>query len=343
MFAHANGQGCGEAFAPRGERAMESMSKSDMIDQAAREWVRLLASGEAAATDLVAIRLWLAEPAHARAFERERAFWQDLELHGRLFAETAHASPTTRRGLRRFAPRWRPPIGKRAVAGAMAACLALALAGPDLALRLRADHIAPTGSIRSVTLADGSAAMLDSGSAIAVDYSNEQRRVALLRGRAWFNVKHGDKRPFRVVASGGVTEDIGTAFEVSRDDRVEVAVSEGSVRVAAGNGALATRLDAGQRARYADGAMERIADKRSDRIAAWRNGELLIDNAPLAQAIAEVKRYRSGPVIVLAGLDKAKPVSAVFRTDHPDDALAALAAGANLELTRLPGGAILIH
>lgn len=319
------------------------MSKSDRIDDAAREWVRLLASGEAGVADLHAVRQWLADPVHARAFERERAFWQDLEPHHGLFVQTAPASPPMRRGLRKPTSLGRPRIGKQAVAGAAAACLALALAGPNLALRFQADHIAAAGSIRSIALADGSAAMLDSGSAIAVDYDKDQRRVTLLRGRAWFNVKHGDTRPFRVAVSGGVTEDIGTAFEVSRDDRVQVAVSEGAVRVAAGSGTPAIRLDTGQRARYADRTIERIADKRPDRIAAWRYGELLIDNAPLDQAIAEVKRYRSAPVIVLADLANAKPVSAVFRTDRPDDALAALAAGANLELTRLPGGTILIH
>ncbi|NWO67869.1 iron dicitrate transport regulator FecR, partial [Escherichia coli] len=53
--------------------------------------------------------------------------------------------------------------------------------------------------------------------------------------------------------------------------------------------------------------------------------------------------YRTGPVLVLANLDTAKPVSAVFRTDRPDDALAALAAGAGLRLTRLPAGTIIIR
>lgn len=313
------------------------------IDVQARDYVLLLASGAAGNADLHAIRQWLAEPAHARAFERERTFWQDLELHRPLFADPAPAPPPARRGLRRITGRWRPRIGKRIATSAAAACLALALTGPDLALRLRADHITPAGDIRPLTLADGSAAVLDSGSAIAVDYSKDARQVTLLRGRAWFNVAHGDRRPFRVVASDGVTEDIGTAFEVSQEERVQVAVSEGAVRVVASPDAPEIRLGAGQRARYADGKAERISGLRPDRVAAWRNGELLIDGMPLTAAIAEVKRYRAAPVIILADLGQAKPVSAVFRTDRPDDALAALAAGANLELTRLPAGVILIH
>ena len=245
----------------------------------------------------------------------------------------------------RIAGRWQPRIGKRVAAGAAAACLALALAGPDIALRIQADHRTETGAIRAVTLADGSAVMLDSGSAIAVDYRNDERHVTLLRGRAWFNVAHGDARPFRVAAADGVTEDIGTAFEVARRDAdaVEVAVSEGAVRVAPASRQSPLQLRAGERVRYADGTSRRIATLRPDRIAAWRNGELLIDRRPLAEAIAEVKRYRSGMVIVLADLRQSKPVSAVFRTDRPDDALVALAAGANLRLTHLPAGTILIR
>lgn len=316
----------------------------DRVNAQAREWVLLLASGEAASADLHAVRQWLTDPAHARAFERERAFWQDLELHRGLFTGPVPAPPA-RRGLRRIAGRWRPRIGKRAAAGAAVACLALALAGPDIALRLQADHMTETGAIRSVTLADGSAAVLDSGSAISVDYRNGERQVTLLRGRAWFNVAHGDARPFRVVAAGGVTEDIGTAFEVAHRDAhaVEVAVSEGAVRVAPASGQSSLQLGAGERVHYADSAARRIAALRPDRIAAWRNGELLIDKRPLAEAIAEVKRYRNGMVIVLADLRHAKPVSAVFRTDRPDGALAALAAGANLRLTHLPAGTIVIR
>ncbi|NWM00863.1 iron dicitrate transport regulator FecR, partial [Klebsiella pneumoniae] len=82
---------------------------------------------------------------------------------------------------RRIAGRWRAQFGKRAAAGAAVACLALALAGPDLALRLQADHMTGTGAIRTVTLADGSTAVLDSRSAIAVDYRSGERRVTLLR------------------------------------------------------------------------------------------------------------------------------------------------------------------
>jgi len=312
----------------------------------AREWVRLLASGEVEAGELAALRQWLAaDPAHAVAFERERGFWQELELHRGLFAQP-ELPPVTARRDRRLAGGWRalPRPARRGLVGAgMAACLAVLIAAPELNVRLQADHLTGTGEIRSVALADGSDAVLDSGSAIALDYGKSERRVRLLRGRAWFNVAHGDTRPFRVAAAGGTTEDVGTAFEVSTgsSEGADVAVSGGAVRVLAARGAMP--LTAGQRAHYVDGVATRLADVRPDRVAAWRSGELLIDRQPVASAIAEIRRYRSAPVIVLADPGRAKPVSGVFRVDRPDDALAAVTAAAGLRLTRLPGGILLIR
>lgn len=328
------------------ERMTGSMDRSGEIAERAREWVRLLASGEMRGGALAELRQWLAaDPAHARAFERERAFWQELEVHRGLFAQP-ELSPVTARRDRRSGGGWRAlprPVRRGLVGAGMAACLAVLVAAPELNVRLRADHLTGTGEIRSVALADGSAAMLDSGSAIAAEYAQGERRVRLLRGRAWFNVAHGDRRPFRVDAAGGTTEDIGTAFEVSTSngEGADVAVGQGAVRVIAARGA--TPLTAGQRAHYVDGAVARLADVRPDRIAAWREGELLIDRQPAAAAIAEIRRYRAAPVILMADLGRAKPVSGVFRIDRPDDALAAIAAAAGLRMTRLPGGILLIR
>ena len=169
--------------------------------QAARDWILRLASDEVSAGDLAALQAWLAEDAaHRRAFERERGFWQDLEPHGALFdCANLPGAAAPRSGWHRPARRiW-------AAASTIAASIALIVAAPTLNVRLRADHRTATGEVSTVVLPDRSTAMLDSGSAIAVRYSGAERRVELLQGRAWFEVRHGDNRPFRVAAAGGVT------------------------------------------------------------------------------------------------------------------------------------------
>src|SRR6218665_730966 len=120
------------------------------IAENARAWVRCLASGAVEAADLDALEAWLAsDPAHARAFERERGFWRDLEQHRALFAE---AAPIQSRDNARAA-RWRPAAG-RVLLPALAASLVLAVMGPSLLLHLRADHVTGAGEVRAVDLPD---------------------------------------------------------------------------------------------------------------------------------------------------------------------------------------------
>lgn len=319
------------------------------VAEQARDWVLQLASGGIDAEALVSLRCWLArDAAHARAFERERAFWQDMEPHRALFdgrAPTAASAKAPRPIRRKWALRsFRP--ARLTTAAAVAAMLLLALSGPGLLMRLRADHMTGTGQISRIALPDGSLAVLDSESAIRTDFGQSERGVTLLRGRAWFQVVHGDARPFRVAAAGGVTEDVGTAFEVDEIEhgQVHVAVSEGAVRVR-GEGVKDVGLRAGERLRYGGQqmTMTKLPSLDPGRIASWRNGELLIDAMPVKQAIEAIGRYRSGAAFVLADLSGHPPVSGIFRTDRSDDALAAIASNAGLSITYLPAGVLLIH
>ena len=317
-----------------------SKQREAAIAERARAWVRGLASGET--VDLDALKAWLAsDPAHASAFERERRFWQDLESHRGLFTQAAPVPAGRKGGAARR--RWLRPAIKRTAAAAIAASLVLAITGPSLLLHLRADHLTSTGELRTVTLPDRSTAMLDTGSAIAVRYAGDERRIELLRGRAWFQVAHDDARPFRVEALGGMTQDIGTAFEVERtDDVATVAVSDGAVRLLATPDAKPLLLRAGEQANYRGGIARRLTSASPDRIAAWRTGELLIDDMPLGDAISRIARYRKGLTLVWADTADKPRVSGVFRTDYADDALAAVMAGAGLRLVQLPAGTVII-
>jgi transmembrane sensor len=230
--------------------------------------------------------------------------------------------------------------------GAIAASLLMLATAPHLLLLMRADYRTGTGQRQEASLPDGSRVVLDTDSAIALAYDGNERRIKLLRGRAWFDVRHDDARPFRVAAEGGVTQDVGTAFAVERDDDgVDVGVSAGVVRVTAPEGQEeATTLRVGERLHYRPGgSSERLASTDSASIAAWRSGALLLRDLPLSRAIHEIGRYRSGPIFTFGDLDAAQPVSGAFRTDQPDDALATLAAMRQLRIRALPGGILIVQ
>ncbi|WP_422504884.1 FecR family protein [Stenotrophomonas sp. GZD-301] len=301
------------------------------VAEQARAWIAWLASG--AADDPVrmqAFEYWLAEPGHRRAFEYERQLWRSMGPRPPVAAPVEVHAPRRRRRLR--------------VGVAAAAVLALAWSAPEAWLQLRSDHRTGTAT-ETVALPDGSRAVLDADSAIAIRFDGRRRQVDLLRGRAWFEVAPDPQRRFLVNAQGGVVEDISTAFVVdSGPAAVEATVEQGRVRVAAHEDGGWTYLQAGQRATYAPGGrVERGPDMALDRIAPWRQGELLLDAVDVRDAVARIGRYRTGPTFVRGDVSRLPAVSAAFHIDRPEQALDALAGTAGLRVTRLPLGVAIVR
>lgn len=309
------------------------------IDDQARDWVLRLASDDVSQTEIDRCKAWLAgNPIHRQAFERCRSLWQGVAEHPELFEADWHPhvarnDPVRRRGTARHAG---------LAAGAIAASLLLVLMAPPMLLLARADHVTSQGKTQAIALSDGSTVVLDRATAIALDFSTRERRISLLRGNAFFTVRHGDHRPFRVSSQGSITEDIGTSFEVRQENGgTAVAVAEGMVRFEAEGDPAGRRLtlQAGDSASLdRDGNMVRGRPANANMVAAWRNGELLIDHATTAQAIAMIAHYRKGPTWIWADLPERDPVSGLFRTDRADEALQALAQQAGVSVRNLPGG-----
>jgi transmembrane sensor len=314
-----------------------TFEEQDDIAEQARAWVVRLASGEMAESERAALLAWLAESeTHARAFEAERAFWRRLaplqETFERLDrTERSAAAPSPPRRIRR------PHI---AITGtlALAACLLLLLFAPQLALFLKADHVSGGDKVLAVTLPDGSRVTLDRNSAIRVAYDNGQRQVELLQGEAFVEVMPETARPFRLLAAGGVSEALGTAYAVRLEDAgARVAVTEGHVAVSSAAPPAETReLTAGQALRY-DAGGRLAASYAFDRshALAWRQGRVVLVDLPLGEALAELDRYQPGRILLLGGGRPAAAVSGVIDLEHLDEGLAALAATHGLTVHHL--------
>lgn len=303
----------------------------DMHGEQARAWVVRLASGAMSDADLQSLDRWTAaDPRNRAAFLQERRTWQDLAVLESAFADARADVPAK-------TYRW----SYRLLPAAAAAALAWFIA-PTAWIWARADARSAAGEIREIALADGSRAVLDSDSAIAIDYASDRRSIRLLKGRAWFAVRHGDQRPFRVVAAKGVVRDLATAFEVDdTGSRTLVGVTEGAVELETGGHFV---LHQGERAAFGPkGTARPLGSLALDRIGSWRRGELLLRDVPLEAAIRAVARYRTAPVITLGNLSAEKPISGSFRTDRPDEALDTLAAMRGLEQAVLPGGIVLLR
>ncbi|WP_159980510.1 MULTISPECIES: FecR domain-containing protein [unclassified Novosphingobium] len=324
---------------------------SPEIAAAAADWIVRRDGGRMTAEDEQAFALWLAEPAHSDAVARLERIWDLLNGDDELGQHGGEAEPVAELPRQRvlpvpargYGPRPTPRLRRGALAsGGVAAALALVVLGgvQDWPMRMRADHMTGIGERREIALSDGSVVQLDSGSAIALDYTGPRRGVRLLAGAAMFDVAPDRARPFTVDAEGGSVTALGTAFAV-RDEggRATVTVTRHSVRVQdAGRAAV---VGEGQRADFGRGTLTGPLPAQGD-AAAWTRGRLVVVDRPLGEVVAQIDRYRRGYVAV-TGPAAAIRVSGVYDLEHPLAAIDSIEKSLGLSSLRLSDRFIILR
>lgn len=181
------------------------------------------------------------------------------------------------------------------------------------------------GEQRDVKLADGSALHLSGATSLDVTLGAGERRVALNRGEAYFDVAHEPKRPFIVNAGDSATRVLGTAFDVDIG-RGEVKLSVYRGRVRFGSSAYeagSVEVPAGWRSRFSDGRAR--APTRFDATQQnWRRDWVDTDDMRLADLVDALNR-REGPLVMdpppkLAGV----ALSGRFKLDNSRQLLDAI-------------------
>ncbi|MFC3443876.1 FecR family protein [Sphingobium rhizovicinum] len=154
------------------------------------------------------------------------------------------------------------------------------------------------GQIRSVALPDGSTILLDTNSEVQVAFTEKDRRLRLVRGRARFEVAH-EQRPFNVAVGGGTVTARGTIFDVrlAETGRVSVALLRGAVDVTVtGSGATSRqRLHPGEKTVFAPRleAPRPISDHETD---LWTQAKGEFHDEPLLDVVTEANRYAQLPI-----------------------------------------------
>jgi transmembrane sensor len=175
----------------------------------------------------------------------------------------------------------------------------------------------PEGRTAMVTLTDGSLVHLDASSAVRVRMDGVTRRVALMRGRAYFAVVPDPAHPFIVLAGGRTVTALGTRFDVNLLERgFEVVLAEGRVQVrperGAGDAASAITMTPGYRlAADRDGwSLDRI-DLAAQ--ASWRTGMLVFEEARLGDIVVEMNRYVTTKITIPSQAVADRRMSAVLK------------------------------
>lgn len=264
---------------------------SERISDEAAHWCMRLHEVDFTEQERERFHQWLGDdPAHQREFDAMMEIW----AVSALLPPTAPLQPA-------------PPVRRRARRPWLAAAIML-LGLPLLGLAgwfqgwVPSDYqrYSSSTTLRQVTLPDGSHVQLNLNTQLTFANFRDARSVALNQGEAFFQVRHDASHPFVVDAGRGQVRVTGTEFNVwTYQDEVVVALTEGSVKV------LADRrkpdhmayLSPGMQARFApQQVLPAISAAPLAEVLAWRDGKLILNDLPLADALPQLNRYLESPV-----------------------------------------------
>jgi transmembrane sensor len=316
-----------------------SNETSGSLDEAAATFARLRAEGvDASGADPLAAYVW--------------------QRSGELADNPSILALRRQATARPARPRWVANPARRMVqisglAAAASAVLAVWLTGvPSLPWLhagtppASASQIATgPGEQREIHLEDGTTIRLEGRSAVRIADDGQARHVALLRGRAYFDVQHDPDHPFLVDAAGGEIMDVGTRFTVDRaSGRVTVSLIEGKVTVREDHRATPLALSPGEQASFGSGhAVQKLAQEANADPLDWTRGIVTLDDLPLDRAVDMLSRYTTRPIHLADDPGLAdRRVTGVFRADNAAGFPETLASALNLAQARGPDGTIVL-
>ena len=283
-------------------------------EQAAIHWHSRLQGGDASAQAWVEFTNWLnADAANNTAYTLVSDIWDKAGRFESAFSSVQGAPPPASSaeifdfpGAKKRKPSTRRPLVLAGGFGSAIAAMLLVLAAPMVLGQGYIDYNTEVGEQRTVILADGSTIMLNTNTRLRVKYGKKERHVDLKSGEAFFTVEHNDAKPFTVAVHGILVRDVGTRFDI-RDDalRTTISVTEGIVDV--GMGPLKKkdsptefsanyRLTAGEQAVIEGNNNSLIRPFDANVITAWKQGQLVFQDANLDVVATELNRYFITPV-----------------------------------------------
>ncbi|CAD6876358.1 FecR family protein [Methylomonas fluvii] len=285
------------------------------VQDQALAWFARLQDNKSGAADQAEFACWLAaDPTHQTAYDKVVQLWQSPALNVALsqYASIPLRPPAQRKSTIR---RW-------AAAASITLVSSWFLASTDWLQRWQADITTATGEQRRVILADGSALVLNTDSAVKLDYAGPQRGVTLLSGEAYFEVQADKDRPFIVTTKQGTVRVVGTRFSVKTGDTTQVNVESGLVICSAEQGQN-RQLSVGQHTEIDTHSVAEISTIDTGKTFAWLKGRLIFQDQTLADVISELDRYHPGAIAIadaklgqtrITGNYKLEDTTALIRT-----------------------------
>jgi transmembrane sensor len=337
------------------------LEQPDLMEQAV-EWLVRLRGGNLSEAQTHAFAEWLLQDAaHAAAFAKAEDFLGEMTAAVKLprpadvelkpNAERLNQQPQSFKP-RKTVKHW------LAIPLAMAAVwlIAVGLVMPsqsNLLYNLFSDYHTLPGEIRDIQLADGSRLLLNTNTAISVDYQPTQRLITLHHGEVRFTVAKDAQRPFEVKADSLIVQALGTVFNVYRKTPHSIKVTVQEHAVAARiqkeistqkpDHSSQVRVQAGQQLVYqGDNTLPQPTATNLTQASAWQQRRLYINDRPLGELVEELDRYRIGRIYLSDAKLKNLRVTGVFPLDNPDEVIVSVRKVLRLQETRL-GSWLVLH
>ncbi|CAB3663112.1 hypothetical protein LMG3458_00695 [Achromobacter deleyi] len=324
--------------------AMNPSEDLNRLRREAEQWWLRLRDRDATRGDAEAMKQWRARsPLHAQAWDEVARLWQDLDpvLRQAVRRDPGLAHPPARRGPSR--PARRAFLG---TAMAMAAGGAAVAVWPPLSLwpsllDYTADFRTGTAEQRELALSDQLHVQMNTQTRINQRGAQAgSAAIELVAGEAQVEAA-GSGAPVIVYAGAGATRARQARFNL-RYTGPEVCVTclQGTVDVQWA-GAQRT-LAEGEQVTYDDTGLHAPLAADTAQVNAWRTGTLTFAGQTLAEVVDEINRYRPGRVLLRNADLAARRVRMRFEITQTDLALHMLRDLYGAQLTRLPGGIVLL-
>lgn len=317
----------------------------DALQEEARAWVRLFTSGEVNAWDAQGFQRWLQlSPDNKAAFNEAKRVWATMKPAAGEMLRTNPAIATAHNQA------LRPErLGRRVFMGAAVSAAAVATVAavyPPLGLwpgltEWGADYRTAAGERQEIGRTGHVLVTLNTRTSVRRQMDRgELVGLELISGQAAVDLSRSGQR---FVVAAGVGRSIAESGRVDvkfLNGKVCVTCLEGAARIEHPSGSRA--LTARQQAVYDDRTVSQIAGIDPQEVSAWRSGEMVFRNTPLAEVIDEINRYRPGRVVLANAAARDRRVSGRFLISALDTVLWQIEHTYRLEGTSLPGGLLVL-
>lgn len=312
----------------------DTAQEQDERDDAAALWFTRWHSQSMNAHQQSELRSWLAASAeNQQAFDEMAQMWGDMSSLPR--PAIAVAKPARAFSVLR-------PL-RHTLAGFFILIMLFLPYSQLPALLMDNLTLATTSDSKSMILPDGSRIFLNRDSEADIAYEQTHRRITLVRGNAFFQVKTNPWRPFIIQADGREITVVGTEFDVRKQGtEITVSVARGIVALRDATEDTPVYLRAGDEAvSMARGHKPLISHIPPEQAGEWRNGQISLTDTPLREVVSRLAPYHNRTISLAANTEDLR-VSGRVNTDDAGSFFTALPQVLPVSVTEQPNGTLLI-